>query len=840
MMGTDRFVAVLDGRGLPRGEAGGKAWALDRLVEHGFPVPTAAVVLATAYREAAAVPVVARFLDGLRRTPIPSPGEAAAAESAVEEVFLTAALPGNLEAAIHRLVVDGLRRAPLAIRSSATAEDLSGHSFAGQYRSHLGIADPAGALRAIRRCWASLWFPAVRAYRLRAGLDDGDLAMAVIVQRQIAADWSGVMFTRDPQGDGTTMRIEVVPGMGEQLVSGRVTPSDHQVDRATLAVTAGRQAPPFLEDVARLGLRIERRFGEPQDIEWVAVDGTVWIVQSRAITVDTAGTAEHGGANDTFTPQGVAEMLPGVLDPLRWSINHRLVEEALRTLLRRSGADVPPLDRPLLARFNGRAALDLTAFGTAVASLGAGDVTARALGDGEASPDGDAPRLRVLVRAWKERRRIEDEVGVLTTAVSCLPLIEPDPATLTAVELIAYRRQLRDLAGRGVLAEVAASAAATTAYRSLEAALCRWVDPVTGAREAQRVTSGGLADRSVGTRRIRTMAAVLADAPPAVRSALAGLTPAGVAAALDAADEGPALAARLLDAAVGFGSISLYAGPTFAEAPDEVWRLAEAAAATAPASPRPAADAIDAVLADRTASPGWRAVRFLTGQFVDVRRRVLHRLAADAVRFLGLREEAKASLLVLGGMEQRVVLAAADRLVRSGHLETAADVGLLEDPELEQMLLGAEPVGRIVLERRRRDLQRARACGPLPASFVGSPDRRPSSGIRTGAIGGWPASPGTATGRVRQLHGLEDGDRLRAGEVIVAVTTDPSWTPLFLRAGAIVLEQGGPLSHAAIVAREVGLPAVLNVADALHRLPEGAEIEVDGTAGTVVVLEVEA
>ena len=98
---------------------------------------------------------------------------------------------------------------------------------------------------------------------------------------------------------------------------------------------------------------------------------------------------------------------------------------------------------------------------------------------------------------------------------------------------------------------------------------------------------------------------------------------------------------------------------------------------------------------------------------------------------------------------------------------------------------------------------------------------------------GWAASPGRATGRVRHLHTVADGDLLEPGEIIVAVTTDPRWTPLFLRAGGIVLEQGGPLSHAAIVARELGLPAVLNVADAMHLLGAGSMVVVDGTAGVV-------
>jgi pyruvate,water dikinase len=233
-------------------------------------------------------------------------------------------------------------------------------------------------------------------------------------------------------------------------------------------------------------------------------------------------------------------------------------------------------------------------------------------------------------------------------------------------------------------------------------------------------------------------------------------------------------------------------------------------------------------------SPRWRMKRVLTGQLVDMRLRLLRRLVEEATLHLRNREDSKAALLVLGGVERRGILESADRLVVSGHLRAGEDVELFSDGELERMLLGEEPVFGQELERRRRALQRARDAGPLPEVFTGHPDVVERSGVEAGPVlQGWAASPGTIRGTARVLGSLEDGVNLKPGEIIIAHSTDPSWTPLFLTAGGIVLEEGGPLSHAAIVAREFGLPAVLNVADATAVIGDGEEVVVDGTQGEV-------
>ncbi len=190
-------------------------------------------------------------------------------------------------------------------------------------------------------------------------------------------------------------------------------------------------------------------------------------------------------------------------------------------------------------------------------------------------------------------------------------------------------------------------------------------------------------------------------------------------------------------------------------------------------------------------------------------------------------------MLLLGGEVRRVHLEAGRRLNGRGLLPEPGDVDLMSATELRAALLGTDSAPTPdVFARRRRALHRYQLAGPLPARFAGAHDRETVE-VPTGRrLEGWAVSPGRYTGRAQVVG--SPSDPFDADSVLVAVATDPSWSPLFARAGAVVLERGGPLSHAAILARELGLPAVTNVAGATVRLA-GREVMVDGDSGIVVV-----
>ena len=829
-----RLVRPLDGGGVAITEVGGKAASLDRLVGFGFPVPAAVALTGGAYRSFVDRAGLRPFLEGLRHAGPPPLDQVEQEAERVDRAFLEAPIPKLLEEAIREATAERLANGPVAVRSSATAEDLASASFAGQYRSFLEVRTTEAAVEAVRLCWASLWRSSARAYRRAAGIAEDDLAMGVVIQTMVPAEWAGVVFTVDPDGDPRRARIEAVRGLGESLVSGKVTPRDYRVDRSTFEVLGSELPwpPTFLEDLTRLALRIEHRMGAPQDVEWASVGGELFVLQARPITVvrdrpisvqgrrrvDEDGFDTEPAPGAAYTPVAIQETLPGVLPPLLWTINGPMLDEAFRTLFSELG--IRPPERPgrylALGRFRGRAALDLSVLREVSAATPGGsweEVERQYLGrvlserGEQGSTRGWLRRGLAGLHALPLRRRVGDEVKLFVRAVHGVIDLDVDLRALPLRNLLAYWATIRDLASRGYVSEVAAAAEAATAYRTLELTISRWVDPERAALWAQRITAspdrdaarhGRENDRPIGT------------TPQVTRH---------------------------------LGSMSVYGGPTWDEDPDLArQRLGDPASGerhpldASPAGvPRgvPSRDPVEALLAHLRRSWKWKATRVMTGQLVDVRGRLLRKLATDASRFLLLRGQAKAALLVLGGEERRLILQASRRLSASGLLDDPDDVMLLSDTELQCALHGHEPVSGEELARRRAALASARDGAPLPEIFEGFPGQEEAPPIEGNVLRGWAAGPGRVRARARIIRHLRDGARLAAGEIIVARSTDPSWTPLFLIAGGIVLEEGGPLSHAAIVARELGLPAVLNVKGATRAITEGEVVEIDGAEGTV-------
>jgi pyruvate,water dikinase len=851
-----QFAQYLDGHGSVATDVGGKASSLDRLVAEGFPVPRAAVISARAYRLFVREAGLEPFLKELQHGPVPPADQIAADKSRVEAEFLDAPMPGELEDELLTLFAAFLEDGPIAIRSSATAEDMVIASFAGQYETFLGIRTAAEALQAVRRCWASLWSPQVRSYRRREAIPEDDLAMAVIIQRMAAATWAGVMFTRDPQGSALDIKVEAVAGLGDDLVSGRVTPHGFTIDRNTLFIRSrGQQAKlDFLEDLARLGLRIEGRAGAPQDIEWAMTRRGLQVLQARPITVSRPLALHDDGfdtrtiSSDDFTPRGVAEMLPGVVPPLLWTINAPMLEDAFRSLFATIGITGVQSDRRIVGRFRGRATLNLSVLRDAALSLpgGSGDEVERQyLGHALEHYDEEAPeaaggglwaRARAAFRNWQANRLLADEVELIKHAVYGIVGLDIDLGHLPARRLLRYRTRIRDLAWRIYAAEVAASSAAAAAYRALEVQLGRWLGEEEGVLWAQRLTAGTMAEASVGAGRVNRLREIydqhVADIPT-LQAALINASPDQRERIEALGERGRVFLADVDHCVRAFGAQAVYGGRTWNEDMVGVWSQLTSFA-RAPDPRQDITDGLPELIAILKKSASWRFKRVVTGQLIDMRLRMLRRMVDEATSYLRNREEAKSALLVLGGAERSVIFEVADRLVVSGHLNRASDVELYSDGELEEMLLGAEPVFGQELERRRRALTRARDAGPLPEVFRGDPDIADHAEVPSGPVmQGWAASPGLVQAKARVLRSLEEGTALEPGEIIVAHSTDPSWTPLFLVAGGIVLEEGGPLSHAAIVAREFGLPAVLNVTDATLAIDTGEDLLVDGTSGQV-------
>ncbi|MGH9223540.1 MAG: PEP/pyruvate-binding domain-containing protein, partial [Acidimicrobiales bacterium] len=459
---ADRVVAPLwlplDGEGAPASLVGGKAAALDRLIGASAPVPRAVALTVDAYRsfvEAAALGPLLATLSSVED----EQGMASRAEE-LADAFVSRSLPPPVRDAICRAYDQVSGGGAVAVRSSALAEDSASASFAGQYRSLLDV-DAGGVEQAVRLCWASLWTPHARVYRRAKGLAGADVAMGVVVQAMIAAEWSGVAFTVDPTTvDSNVMRVELVEGLGEGLVSGQLTPDVFHLRRDTLTAVEA-DAPSFLQELGRCALEIEHDQGHPQDVEWSVAAGRLYVLQARPIT---AGSPPDGDGFDThpipgvqFTPAGIEEMLPGVLSPLLWTSNAPMLEDAFASLFGRLGIRLPAHGEPMLGRFRGRAALNLSRLKAAARQMprGAGaEVERQYVGRVVTNDVGEAkPTLRLRLRRARSaalalglRKRLPGDSEVFLAAARLALTLQPDLQGAPTAALVSYRRRVRELA----------------------------------------------------------------------------------------------------------------------------------------------------------------------------------------------------------------------------------------------------------------------------------------------------------------------------------------------------------------------------------------------------------
>lgn len=848
---------LLDGAGVGPLVAGGKGSALDKLVSLDTRIPTTGVITTSAYEAFEAVPEIAAFVADLKTAEIPDPTQHDEHRKLVDEMFLSVPLPDSVAASIDALAVDVAGDALVAVRSSATAEDLESASFAGQYESYLNV-DAQGVHDAVRLVWASLWYPAPRAYRRFRQIDEHDLTMAVVVMRMLDPSEAGVLFTVDPGGGDDAVRLEVVQGLGEQLVSGEKTPDAYVIDRPTMVEEFAAISPP-LRDLATEALRLEEALGAPQDIEFAVHDGDLYLVQARPITtVVDASRTDDGfdfscGDATTYTTAGIAETMPGVLSPLSWGINSWLLENGFRNLfdLLGGGADVLTHGHALIGRFRGRAALNLDAMSDAAASIPGGspeELQRQYFGEAVPREDGEAtaeaePLSRAAgasqgVRVLRARRSAVEESEVVIQAVNNLMEDEPGLVRMSDEELFAYWNRLMHLGQRVAAAEVAVAAMASAAHRSVEVFLERHMSATKAAAEARALTS------IEGAERRSRIALALDDITTRIRNnnELAQLVAEDWETTRDAFEDtvpGRRIVLDFMEALRRAGSTSIFAGPTWDEVPQLAWLTIYTELHSPPEASGAEERRVEALrsLEDEiTSTAKWRWTRFVTGQLLDVRRRFLRREAADAAELLHRRESTKAALLIIGGVVRHANIEIGVRLHERGVLESPDDVEMLSVGELRALVGGDAPTHETIALRRRRNLEAIQA-EPLPLVWTGQPPEASAADITGEHFEGWSASPGRYEGRARIVDSPATSE-LRRGEVLIATTTDASWAPLFMAAGAVVVEQGGPLSHAAIVARELGMPAVANVPGLIARLRQEDEaplITVDGTDGVVVI-----
>lgn len=825
------------------GFLGGKGAGLSRLLDLGAPVPAALVVTVEAFRAHLRQPGPRAALDAASPT---DPASAEALRAAITAAPLDPALAAALDAGIR-----DLGGGPLAVRSSAADEDGTTRSFAGQHDTVLDVAPGPPAHEALRRCWASAF--TARSIQYRGKL--ADVAMAVVVQRLVPADAAGVLFTCDPvSGRADRLVIEAVRGLGETLVSGRATPERIVLGRPGLALLerAG-EGEPILDDarareLAHLGSALEGKLGSaPHDFEWALHNEKLHLLQARPVTVKAAGP------RIVWANTNAGELLPDVATPMTFSIVNRYVGVLLQPMLAMFGIDLG--GSPMLGLVAGRVYFSMNTFVgimRAIPALGrkspaelfGGDQAELAAALETLTPS-DLPAVRA---SWLKLAIGAPRLGLwLLRHVNVRG--EPFVAALREENERLERRPLRDLddARLATLLEdlggnvfgtgdgIACSMVGLGCAQALATLLKKHLGDGDGSLLARLLSGiGGLESAEAGLDLWRLADAGRApEVAPVLRE---GLPWAATRARLEATGEGRAFL-HTWDSFLARhghharGELDVHT-PRWREDPDGV--LATVRVFLASDAPGPVAlhaqrsrerEALVAHCRQRLRNP--------------LRRALFDWLLVRAWRGFATRENVKSQAIRRFAVARAALLEAGRRLAERGTLADADDVFFLDLPELLAELESA-PLSEVRARvAARRSEWKAHAALRPPSVVIGRYDPAlalPEAAFTGDRLTGLAVSPGVVTGRARVILSADAAERVLPGEILVAPFTDPGWTPWFVAAAGVVVDLGGMLSHGSIVAREYGIPAVVNVRHATRSVRTGQLLRVDGNLGEVTIL----
>jgi pyruvate,water dikinase len=788
------------------------------------------------------VVTTAALVEHCARNRIRLDGDLDAVAAAIRTGDLAPALVAALDVAASQL-----GGGPFAVRSSAVAEDDAEGSMAGLLETWLDVTRADLPAR-LRDCWASLFSRRAQAY-LERWRGAAEARMAVLVQRQLAPRWAGVLFTVDPsRRSGDTMVLEWIEGLGEPLVSGSVTPGRLLLPRRGLLLP-DHLHPALaraLNDLHAQALEAERIFGAPLDLEWCADDEGLHLLQARPVTAfEGAGTVAWSSSN-------VGENYPAALSPFTWSVVDRFRSSYFESLAKKlwvpkacRAALRPVLDN-LLGVHRGRVHYNLSSWYRLFAALPGGRFLRRSFDHYIDQPVPLAPSSETAseaasVPAWRLLPALVARHLALRGAVTGF-------VRRFRRHRREWRRQLDEARSPGAAGSVLARMIAFLDHGWGDAALAdfsamifppllqsvaaAWLPP----REAARAPGllSGLRLKSTEALELLHALGALVSARPPLHALLQAGRDAELAAALDG--EGRALWQTFLQE---FGGRCyqelLLTSPTFEERPELAWHLVRGSIGALDPAAREAA----------AAKARERLTRELLDRLPRWKRPLFARLIQAAQRAIAAREQVRLCQGLLYGEIRRAALAVGAGLTERGRLERPEDIFQLEHGEVERLLRGRflypETIPALIRGRREAAEEANADRRRLPSCFVTAEgaeyeDRSEAPGASSAgrALRGVGVSPGSATGQVRVIvDPVRQAGQLRPGEVLVASATDPGWTPLFLIAGAAVVERGGMLSHAAIVAREVGIPLVVEVALATQALRDGQRVRVDGGSGLV-------
>jgi len=773
------------------GEAvGGKAEGLVRLLGYGFDVPAGFVVIGAT----------------------------------------SGNLPSDLDGHYARV---GAGR--VAVRSSATGEDSGDASFAGQYETVLNVEGTEALRAAIEDCLRSLENARATAYRDEK-TDQGDLQMNIVVQQMVDARAAGVLFTVNPvNARRDQVVVDAVAGLGEALVSGHATPDHWLLGRDGSAFASEVHGDdPVLSDAELTllldgALRAEERYGAPLDMEW-AIDqsGELRWLQARPITQLPADPNEldtDPNPNDVYTWCNIGEMMPGAVTPLTYSVTGRGIDIGMQRAYRRMGANVPPGEGVrYVGMFYGHLFINLTTLSELAAAVAGSTKTQMCIAlcgrDVEEVADPEpAPALRraingaryfaLLFAGAKHRKELDSlranlDLPQLGTAQQLYRAIDENLPQLWK----AYELHLLSSSSSGALSPILlgilAKGEEPTQEHHAEVA-----EMLAGAKDVES------ADIAEGVERVIDRLLQHPDASEAFATA----------------DSDAALAwLRSSDAGSAGEEFGRYLDRHGHRAVREL-ELRQKGWAVDPA---PLIASLRSGLRARLehGTPHRPETGEKTSSETHPFIRRLLPLAHAAIR---CREHTKSALVAVTTAFKHAYRVLGSQMAEEGLLPDQDAVFFLTHQELGELVGGRRELAELAVSRRRAiDYQM-----PLhfPQIFSNRPEPvrpEPIEG-QDGALIGKPVSRGAVTGRARVVETLEEAAALQAGEILIAPITDVGWTPYFSMIAGLATDVGSAVSHGAVVAREYGLPAVVNLRVATSRFQTGDLVTLDGDRGTLTL-----
>ncbi|MBK1987590.1 glycerol-3-phosphate acyltransferase [Sphaerospermopsis aphanizomenoides BCCUSP55] len=689
---------------------------------------------------------------------------------------------------------------PLVVRSSAIGEDSEQASAAGQYVTVLNVTNKQELDAAIAQVQASYNNPAAVQYRRDRSAKDE--AMAVLIQPQVQSVFSGVAFSRDPisqQGDAVV--IEAVSGSAAQVVSGKVTPEQYRVfvvgdDKLSTVQFEGegKIPQPLIKQVAYLARRLEKRYyGIPQDVEWSYDGQTLWVLQARPITT----------LLPIWTRKIAAEVIPGVIHPLTWSINLPLTcgiwGEIFTIVL---GERTRELDFTKMATLHySRAYFNATFLGEIFLEMGLPPESLEFLTRGAkmskpplASTWENLPGLTKLLQReisleteFKEDYRQKFIPGLTKLANELIEELQP-PQLLSRVDLVL------DLLNQA------------TYYSILSPLSAAIRQAVSGVKDEQ-------IDYSITPEvaSLRSLRLLVADA----KEILPNPDPERVFEQLAETPAGEKILYEFAELVEDYGYLSEVGTdisvPRWKEQPELVRQLF-----------------IQLIQTNET--PNQDDSKKRQQGFVQKR-----------VDLKGRVTEVYSRLLA----ELRWTFLALEKIwLKTGFLQQTGDIFFLKLGEVRRLAANADAdlrnqLTEIIANRRSQYLQDSQITQIPPLVYGYNPPHPIESPIDTSdnILLGIPASQGQATGQVKVLRNLQEVGEINKETILVVPYTDSGWAPILMRAGGVIAEAGGKLSHGAIVAREYGIPAVMDVRGATYLLQDGQHVKIDGSKGIVELQE---